>query len=162
MVASLKSDLIVSSFIEDRKVVYLLIFIYRNLGFKPKKLIFFNNLYLKFTLFIMEQLAINLARLPLETVQSIRYELATSPKTNYDTVIAYLKDSFDPTCGVRCRFNKFFIIDGHIFQYPTLTRMSHKSCQDCIHPVEDYSFTYCYKHALPDTLDFERYHRFCS
>ena len=110
----------------------------------------------------MEQLAKNLAKLPLETVQNIRYELANSPKTNYDAVISYLNDRFEPTCGARCRFNKFFILDGHIFQYPRLTRMSHKTCQDCIYPVEDHSFTYCYMHALPYTRDFELYHRFCS
>ena len=109
----------------------------------------------------MEQLAKNINRLPIEIVQSIRYDLANSPKSNYDAIIAYLKNSFEPSCGNGCRFNKFFMIDGHILKTPILIRTCHKKCISCEYPVADYSYTYCHAHAL-DGPDFEGYHMFCN
>ena len=111
--------------------------------------------------YLMEQLAKNLATLPIETVQAIRYEFANSPKSNYDAVIAYLKDTFEPSCGNGCRFNKFFMVKGKILKIPVLVRTCIKSCIMCEYPVEDFNYTYCHVHAL-EGLDFERYHRYCN
>ena len=108
----------------------------------------------------MEQLAKNIVWLPLETVQSIRYQWVEDPKRNYDAVIEQLREQNVAVCGRICRF-KCSVIQGNLYPYPPfLPRSSHKNCY-CGRSVEDYDFTYCYAHAKSGTMEYEHYHRFC-
>lgn len=100
-------------------------------------------------------------KLPLEVVQSIRYEWVENPKNNYDNFIAYLKEHFHNSCGNGCRFNKMIISRGQIIKIPSLVRTCKKTCH-CGESVYDYDFTYCHKHAPFDSDDFSRYHSRCS
>ena len=98
--------------------------------------------------------------LPLEVVQSIRYEWVENPKNNYDNFITYLNRHFHNSCGNGCGFDKMIISRGQIITKPLLVRTCNKTCH-CGESVYDYDFTYCHKHAPFDSVDFSRYHSSC-
>jgi len=107
------------------------------------------------------EIGIKINKLPLEVVQSIRYEWVENPKNNYDNFVAYLKKHFHNSCGNGCKFNKMIISKGKIITFPVLVRTCNKTCH-CGESVYDYNFTYCHKHAPFDSLDFSMYHSDCG